>query len=198
MSTVADRGREVRQRLLGATAELIAQRGWTAVSTRVVAERAGVAAGVVHYHFGSVQALRSAAAVGVLREAAGSMGPMLARAETPAEAVELLVASLDEYTGSDPVSVVFIETYLAATRDPQLRAAVAEVIAEFREQLAGWFGARGVATPAATAAVLGSAIDGLVIQRVLDPTLTAEIITPVLVRMLAPAGEHPDSRQGGG
>jgi AcrR family transcriptional regulator len=184
MSTAADRGRAVRQRLLGAAAALIAERGWAAVSTRMVAERAGVAAGLVHYHFASVQALLSEAAVGVMRQAVATLEPVLAEARTPAEAVELLVASLDEFTGSDPVSVLFVETYLAATRDPGLRAAVAAVITEYRESLATWLGERGVAAPDATAAVLGAAIDGLVMQRALDPTLTAGTVTPVVARMI--------------
>lgn len=52
-SPAAARGREVPQRLLAAAAELIPERGWTAVSTRVLAERAGVTPSVVHYHFSS-------------------------------------------------------------------------------------------------------------------------------------------------
>lgn len=183
MATAAERGREVRQRLLEAAAALIAERGWTAVTTRLVAERAGVAAGLVHYHFTSVQALLSAAAVGVMRQAAGSLGPALTQARTPADAVRALVASLDEFTGTDPVSTVFIESYLAATRDPQLRDAVAGVIAEFRTEVGRWLGEHGVPDPETTAAVLGSAIDGLVMQRALDPTLTAAAITPVLTRL---------------
>ncbi|MGH3673909.1 MAG: TetR/AcrR family transcriptional regulator, partial [Pseudonocardiaceae bacterium] len=41
VQTAAERGREVRLRLLGSAAELIAERGWTGVSTRILAERAG-------------------------------------------------------------------------------------------------------------------------------------------------------------
>lgn len=188
--TAADRGREVRQRLLAAAVELIAERGWTAVSTRVVAERAGVGAGLVHYHFASVQALLRAAAVGAMRETATMLDPVLAQARTPAEAVTMLVSALDAYTGDDPMSVLFVETYLAASRDPELREAVAGVIAEFRTQLAAWLGRHGVPEPDATAAVLGSAVDGLVMQRALDPTLTAAMVTPVLTRMLTQIGEN--------
>lgn len=164
--TAADRGREVRRRLLGAAVELIA-------------ERAGVAPGLVHYHLASVQALLSEAAVGPMRETATLLEPALAQARTP----DAAVAALDPYTGHDPVSVLFAETYLAATRDPGLRDAVAEVIAEFRTRLATWFG-DGAPSPAATAAVVGAAVDGLVMQRALDPTLTADTITPVLARLL--------------
>jgi AcrR family transcriptional regulator len=183
-TTATDRGREVRRRLLTAAVELIAERGWAAVSTRVLAERAGVAAGVVHYHFASVRALLSEAAVGAMRETASMLEPVLAKAGTPAEAVRLLVASLDAYTGDDPMSLLFVETYLAATRDAALRDAVAKVIVEFRTRLADWLGTHGVGDPEATAAVLGSAVDGLVLQRALDPALTADMVTPVLARVL--------------
>lgn len=183
-STAADRGREVRRRLLRAAAELIAERGWAAVSTRAVAERAEVVPGLVHYHFTSVQALLSAAAVGTMREYLDAIEPMLAQARTPEELVRTSVASLDDFTGDDPVSVLFIETYLAAARDPELREAVAAVLMEFRERFATWFRANGVADPEATAAVLGSALDGLVMQRALDPTLTSDAVAPVLDRLL--------------
>lgn len=183
MPTSAERGREVRQRLLAAAAELIAERGWAAVSTRLLAERAGVAPGLVHYHFASLPALLTEAAVGVLRATAAALGPLLDRADTPAEALTMLVGWLDGYTGSDPTSVLFMETYLAATRDPALHAAVAEVTAEFRAGFASWLATHGVPDPEATAAVLGAAVDGLVIHRALDPALTAEVLAPVLARL---------------
>ncbi len=40
-----------RQRLLDAAAELIAERGWGQVTTRAIAERAGLPHGTVSYHF---------------------------------------------------------------------------------------------------------------------------------------------------
>jgi AcrR family transcriptional regulator len=170
---------------------LIAERGWTAVSTRLVAERAGVAAGLVHYHFTSVQALLSEAAIGAMRAVATTLEPTLAQARTPAEAVTLLTTSLDEFTGTDPLSLLFVETYLAATRDPALRDAVAGVITEFRNHLAAWFTEHGVAAPMATAAVLGAAMDGLVMQRALDPALTGATVAPVLTRLLTTRGGTP-------
>ncbi|MFI7677398.1 TetR/AcrR family transcriptional regulator [Actinophytocola sp. NPDC049390] len=182
--TAAERGREVRRKLLDAAVALISERGWGAVSTRVVAERAGVAPGLVHYHFSSVQALLSEAAVGAMREVGAVLEPALARAGTPAEAMAALASALDPYTGDDPTSLLFTETYLAATRDPALRAAVAEVIVDFRARLAAWLGAHGVAAPEATAAVVGAAVDGLVLQRALDPGLTSAAITPVLTRLM--------------
>ena len=67
-SPAVERGNEVRQRLLAAAVELIPERGWTAVSTRVLAERAGVTPSVVHYHYSSLQALLREAVVGAMRQ----------------------------------------------------------------------------------------------------------------------------------
>jgi len=184
MPTSADRGREVRTRLLETAGALIAERGWSAVSTRTLAERAGVGAGLVHYHFASVQALLTEAAIGMMREVTAAVGPLLAHSGTPAEVVRLLVASLDEYTGDDPASRTFVETYLAATRDPALREAVAGVLDDFRTELTTWLRAHDVADPEATAVVLAAAVDGLLLHRALDVGITADSVRPVLTRIL--------------
>lgn len=182
--TSAERGREVRQRLIGAAAELVAECGWNGVSTRAVAERAGVGAGLVHYHFASLQALLSEAAVGVMRDVLGRAAPLLAEAHRAEGVVELMLASLDDYTGLDPTSLLFTETYLAATRDEQVRDAVRDLVATFRGQLADWLRRDGVADPEATAAVLAAAMDGVMLHRALDPGMTAEAVTPVVRRLL--------------
>jgi AcrR family transcriptional regulator len=62
MAPTAKQGQEVRLRLLTAAAELIPERGWSAVSTRILAERAGVTPSVVHYHFSSIQDVSTSAA----------------------------------------------------------------------------------------------------------------------------------------
>ena len=43
-------GDVTRQRLLAASSSLIVERGWSAVTTRAVAERAGVNQALVHYY----------------------------------------------------------------------------------------------------------------------------------------------------
>src|SRR3954452_4617403 len=169
MATTADRGRAVRQRLLQAATVLIAERGWAAVSTRVLAERAGVAPGVVHYHFSSLQALLVEAAVGAARSLTAEFTSVVAAAGSADQALDMLFGMVDGYTGTDPMSVLFIEAYLAATRDEALRRELGALIGEFREQLAHVLRGHGVARPEATALVLAAAIDGVLLHRALVP-----------------------------
>ena len=51
-----------RQELIAAAQQLVVDGGWEIVTTRRVAERAGVSPGLVHYHVGSIEGLRRAAA----------------------------------------------------------------------------------------------------------------------------------------
>jgi AcrR family transcriptional regulator len=184
MVTAVERGRDVRQRLLRAATELIAERGWTAVTTRLLAERAGVAPGLVHYHFASVQALLVEAAVTAARSLAAEWGSMLAGAGSADEAVTALLGGLDGASGTDSVSVVFVEAYLAATRDERLRQALGEAIGEFRGQVRDLLAAQSIADPAATAAVLTAVVDGLLLHRALLPGPTSGEVAAVLRRLL--------------
>ena len=140
--TSAERGVEVRRRLLAAAAELIPLVGWRGVSTRVVAQKAGVAPGLVHYHFDSVQSLLRQAVLEVMGEVLAAVPPVLSGAESGEEALGQLLASFDDFDGTDSTSLLFLEAYLAATRDSQLRAELSGTTAFFSsaraEQVLGW------------------------------------------------------------
>lgn len=183
-STSSARGVEVRRRLLAAAAELIPQLGWRGVSTRVVARRAGVAPGLVHYHFGSVPSLLRQAVVQVMGDVLAAVPPMLSEAESGDEALGRLLASFDDFDGTDPTSLLFVEAYLAATRDPQLRVELSRMLDEVRAAVAAWLDTRGTPAPAATAAVLVATLDGVMLHRALQPTMTPEEVAPVLRRLL--------------
>ena len=189
--SAAARGRDVRLQLLSAAATLVAEMGWNAVSTRTLAERAGVTPGLVHYHFPSLQALLRDAALGMMSDLLSSAEALFETARTLDAGVNLLLSSLNAYTGSDPTSLLFIETYLAATRDETLRSELVAVVGEFRKQLARWLAEHGADTPDITASVLMSAIDGVILHRVLNPALTASAVAPLLRRLIAP--ERPTS-----
>jgi AcrR family transcriptional regulator len=169
MAPTATRGQEVRQRLLAAAAELIPELGWSAVSTRILAQRAGVTPSVVHYHFASVQQVLSEAAVAAMRQVVEASEELFTSATTPAAAVDAMLASVAQYDGTDPMSLLFIETYLAATRDERLRTQIATIVTDFSARVADWLALHQVPEPAETAAVLAAAVDGLLLHRSLRP-----------------------------
>jgi AcrR family transcriptional regulator len=184
--TAVDRGRDVRLHLLSTAATLIAELGWNAVSTRTLAERAGVTPGLVHYHFPSLQALLRDAALGMMSDLLSSTEALFEDARTLDAGVDVMLSSLDAYNGSDHTSLLFAETYLAATRDETLRCELVAVVAEFRQQLARWLFEHGASTPDATASVLTAAIDGVILHRALNPALTPSAVTPLLRRLITP------------
>ncbi|TCC35343.1 TetR/AcrR family transcriptional regulator [Kribbella speibonae] len=181
MAPTAKQGQEVRRRLLAAAVELIPERGWSAVSTRILAERAGVTPSVVHYHFSSVQDVLTEAAIAMMREVLAATD--FTSAPTPAAAVDAMLGSLERYDGTDPTSLLFTETYLAATRDEHLHAQIAALITDFRTRLADWLAIHQVAEPSATAAVLAATIDGLLLHRTLGPE--SPHLTTVLRRLVS-------------
>jgi AcrR family transcriptional regulator len=188
----AARGRAVRVRLLAAAAELIAEVGWSAVSTRTLAERAGVAAGLVHYHFAGLPALLREAALTRMRAVLDETGSELLTSPDPAVGLRRLLVALDAYPGRDPTSTLFIESCLAASRDEQLRVGLAELVQDYRHRLVEWLQAAGDDQPARTAAVLAAAVDGVMLHRGVAGGLGSAEVLPVLVRMVnAPRSDQP-------
>jgi AcrR family transcriptional regulator len=182
--TAAERGREVRQRLVRAAVELIPELGWTAVSTRILAQRAGLAPALVHYHFESLQALLRHASLASMRESLQAIDMIFEQAETLESGLDMLLGALDSYTGDDPASLLFVEAYLAALRDPRLARELAAMVVDFRHRFAQWLAAHGQAAPEATAAVLAAALDGVLLHRALGPDLTSSSARQVLGRLL--------------
>jgi AcrR family transcriptional regulator len=185
--TNAERGREVRERLLTAARELIAEVGWSGVSTRVLAERAGVRYGLVHYHFESLQALLRQATLEAMADMLDGAAALLSEAVSPADGVEAMLSELDRYNGSDPASLLFVEGYLAATRDDELHARMGELVARFRTALTTSFADAGHQSPDAAARLVMAVFDGFVLHKGLDPELTGDRIAPLLRTLTGPA-----------
>ncbi|MEE6295348.1 TetR/AcrR family transcriptional regulator [Georgenia wangjunii] len=181
--SAAVRGAEVRRRLLAAAVVCVPELGWTGVSTRVLAARAGVAPGLVHYHFPSVQVLLRTAAVDALAEALAEAEQVLASAGG-ADGVAALLEQLERHAGADARSLLFVEMYLASARDEALHGDLRRLLLAFRRALEGHLHRGGVADPGGTAAVLAAAVDGVLLHRVIDPSLTASMAVPVLSRLL--------------
>ncbi|WP_433762445.1 TetR family transcriptional regulator C-terminal domain-containing protein [Nocardia sp. CA-135398] len=86
-------------------------------------------------------------------------------------------------TSTDPATVAMSEMMLAATRHERLRRELGRFIAEARAALTEWFREQQVvADPAATAAVVLALIDGLILHRLIDPSLGSIDVTGPLLR----------------
>lgn len=183
--TSAERGREVRARLLDAARELVSEVGWNAVSTRLLAERAGVRAGLVHYHFESLRALLRQAAVDGIRAMLDAASTGLDQSAGPADAVAVILDDLDRYAADGPDSLLFVEAYLAATRDPVLREEMGALMLRLRADLTGALAANDHPDPVGAAAVILATFDGFMLHKGLDPELSAATIAPVLRQVAA-------------
>ncbi|WP_103510486.1 TetR/AcrR family transcriptional regulator [Streptomyces sp. SM13] len=171
MNAVPPAETSTREKIIEAAASLIPDVGWGGVTSRRVAERAGVSTGVIHYHVGSIDELRRIAAVGKIRmffldRINGALSP-----QDPAVAVELIVRSLCTGDAHEPELLLLYESLVAANRDEQLRSDIAASLSQLRQRLHDWFAEQGVAHPLAAAVTLTAAIDGFLLQRTLDPDL---------------------------
>jgi AcrR family transcriptional regulator len=149
----------------------------------MLAERAGVAPGLVHYHFDSVQDLLRRAALGSIRElleaVTATFGELTAR-----DAVTAMVRSLDGFPGNDPTTLLVSEAYLAATRDAELRTRLADEVIRFRGALSSLFADAGDPDAEATAATLAATLDGLMLHRALGAGAPTDSVTRVALRLL--------------
>ncbi|WP_179499899.1 TetR/AcrR family transcriptional regulator [Streptomyces sp. WZ.A104] len=171
MNTTSPSGATTREKIIEAAASLIPEVGWGGVTSRRVAERAGVNTGVIHYHVGSIGELRRIAAVGRIRMFfLDRLGDALTQ-EDPSSAVEMILRSLCSGDSHDPELLLLYESLVAANRDDQLRTEIAASLSQFRQRLHDWFAEHGVARPLPAAVTLIAAMDGFLLQRTLDPDL---------------------------
>ncbi|WP_024801817.1 TetR/AcrR family transcriptional regulator [Nocardia sp. BMG51109] len=128
-----DRSRATRQRLLEATIDCLAQRGWAAATVAVVAERAGVSRGAAQHHFPTREELITAALEYMF-------DTRMAQAKAEAEALgevaegvgrtEAVVAGLVEsYTS--PLFKAALQVWTHAAADPALRERIVPLEARF-------------------------------------------------------------------
>jgi AcrR family transcriptional regulator len=166
-----------RAKLTRAAAELIAEQGWGRVTTRAVAERAGLPHGAVSYHFRGKQDLLIESCLAAFAEA------------VPFEdyAAQLGIGDLIDMIGSQVGEGLESQAFLArlmfeamreAERDESLRERLGAMVTQYREALVAVVRAeqeRG-AVPASVSpegvAMLVTAVgDGLFLHALLDPDL---------------------------
>lgn len=120
-----------RQALLEAAIEVVADGGLGKLTWRGVAERAGVTHGLVAHHFGSRDALISAAL-----ELAVARNMDTSRLVTGADNPEQVVADLFDMAVADPTSQAFqYELVLASRHNPELVPHVRTLLEIYRRNI---------------------------------------------------------------
>jgi AcrR family transcriptional regulator len=119
-----ERSRAMRARLLGATLDLLVERGFAGTTTTLVSERAGVSRGAQLHHFPTKNDLVVAAVEHITEARASALREAAERLPTGPGRTRRVLQMLADHVTS-PVFTAALELWVAARTDAQLRAAVA-------------------------------------------------------------------------
>lgn len=182
-------GQDTRDRLMAAAVELIAEQGWAGVTTRAVAERAGVNHSLVHYHFGSVDGLLFQAATNAASQA-GQESLALLDGDDLASDLRGSLHSLVRTVEEGPLAVATVEFLVQACRHEEMREWLGQVLGQYRGAMAARFRrAAGEAAieghdPDALAVLVGAVFDGLSLHLIVDPDLDLEPAIDILIQLI--------------
>lgn len=162
---------------MAAAAQLIAELGWGRVTTRAVAERAGLPHGSVSYHFRGKQELLVEAALHAFAESLPA--ETFSAMRSVDDLLSLIRAEIGDVERIDPVlSRLMFETMGEAERDPLLRERMGALMGGYRSLLAEVIrsdqrrGTLPAEVPADALATLLAAVgDGLLMHALLDSEL---------------------------
>lgn len=186
-----------RERIISAAFRVLAERGSHATSIKEIAKAAGVAAGLVHYYFASKEALL----LEVTRECARRYRDEMAAVPLPEDPIErtrtLLRWSKDRGIDMPDWYRLLVDLDALALRDEALSKEVSDLKREVRGHIGGLVAGveKGLSAPlghahASYAAVIMSAVDGLVLQKLVDAEFDLEggfaALESILVKGLEP------------
>jgi AcrR family transcriptional regulator len=181
---------------LAAAAELIVELGWSAVTTRAVAQRAAVNQALVHYHFGTIGALRTESVMAKLGPATQELLDELLEDRPVTESIRHVMRLIDRFDLGTETGVLMAEALVQATRDPAVAEAMGDVLASWGEVLGPRLAVaqeRGVVRSdiraPRLASTLAAFLDGYLIQRMAGPDFDADTAGDTLIALLSPIGE---------
>jgi TetR/AcrR family transcriptional regulator, regulator of biofilm formation and stress response len=167
-----------RDRLVDTALDVIAEQGVTAATHRAIARAADVPLGSLTYHFGSLTELLTAAFTRHVDTVAARFDERIRAAPDRPAALETLVEHLTgDLLGSQRDLVLAVELYVAAARDPALRAVTQDWMSRSRRSLERHL-------DPVTAREVDALVEGLVLHSALstDP-MTADQIRSALARL---------------
>src|SRR5918994_1780822 len=165
------------QRIVEAMRSSVARRGISGSTFEHVAREAGVSRGLLHYYFGTKEALLVEV---VKRETEPRIAPPaepLGKAKAAEEILQALVASLEDSIQNEPgFWVLLFELFTAGRRNPEIQRELGELFKRTRDHVAEIFRTKegeGVlslrADLDAVVAFLFALADGIALQVLSDP-----------------------------
>lgn len=184
--------------------DVLLEQGWSRLTVRGVAARAGVSPGLISHHFGGIGPFRRAVVaevvIDMLRPALLTMTSQatwqaglaavlrpLAEEASDASAHEDLVAGYDDLTGYGSPGpshrYVLADLVVASMQDAVVREVVQESLVLARERLTGWLEQVGVPEQHVhgAAVLLVAVLDGLFLHHRVDSTLALRCAADALV-----------------
>ncbi len=172
------RGARRREALIEAGTAVLVERGWAALTSRAVAERASAPPGLVHYHFGDLRALRrEIAAAAVAQAFEPALAALLRAPSWPAGVAAVIRVS--QATAPEQARISG-EMIAASLHDTDVAALVREALADTRTRLMPWLEALGIDEPEGTATLIIALLDGLLLHSLIDPVLPLHAVVTAM------------------
>jgi AcrR family transcriptional regulator len=168
---------EKAQRIVEAMRASVARRGIAGSTFEHVAREAGVSRGLLHYYFGTKEALLVEVVRRDTEHRIAVLDEPLAGAGSVDELLEILVADLEDSIQNDPgFWVLLFDLFTAGRRNPEIQREVAELFNKTRGHVADILRAKqaeGVISPSfdidGVVALLFAMGDGIALQLLSDP-----------------------------
>ncbi len=182
----ADRTARMRQKLLDATVQCLAERGYAATSTNEVVKRAGVSRGALAHHFSSKTELVAEAAASLIASRIRTTNEEIARSASKGEGLGTRLRL--PWASYERLFAANIEFMVAARTDQDLRACFNRAIERyhFGDPLPGaeepWL--EGDPSPLLTRYAMGCFIRGLCLERVVNDDVLVEQIFEKFVSLM--------------
>jgi DNA-binding transcriptional regulator YbjK len=175
-----------KERILDAAIAVLASHGVAGATHRLIAAAADVPLGSLTYHFAGLEDLRAQAFTRLSERVTASYEAHFTAVSSTADLVEAVTDLVHGAVGADADEwAVTYELYLAALRDPALRAVTERWMRASRAVLERF-------VDADTARALDALVEGLVMHRMLSTApATREQTREAVRRALAGAGDGP-------
>ncbi len=132
MTSTPARGAQTRESLVRAGVDCLVDGGWAAVTHRRVAARAGINAGLVHYHLGGLPGLRTAIATEAVAPLAWVPE---ARAQNFDDWLAELASIVDDLGDHRREVILLMTTMIGALSYPEVREVVGQSLATVRAEV---------------------------------------------------------------